>query len=98
MHLFKSYLLLLEIFDIAKYAALIEDEKTYREACQMLSDEMHAYVDSKSQQDEIRTKGLEFLPIHIDLMKQILNMMTLAPLYFFALRKVLIWFNNSLGL
>lgn len=67
---------LLEIFDIAKYAALIEDEKTYRDACQMLSDEMHAYVDSKILQDEVRTKGLEFLPNHIDLMKQILNMMT----------------------
>lgn len=67
---------LLEIFDIAKYAALIEDEKTYRDACQMLSEEMHAYVDFKIQQGEIVKKGLDFLPIHIDLMKQILNMMT----------------------
>lgn len=66
---------LLEIFDIAKYAVNIEDEKTYRKASKMLSEEMHDYVTLKIQQDEALVKGLDFLPIHIDLMKQILNMM-----------------------
>lgn len=86
---------LLEIFDIAKYAALIEDETTYREACQMLSEEMHAYVDSKILQDEVRTKGLEFLPIHIDLMKQILNMMTKPDdnLFIHECWLLNVWFN-----
>lgn len=86
---------LLEIFDIAKYAVHIEDEKTYRNACRMLSEEMHAYVTSQIQQNEVWVKGLDFLPIHIDLMKQMLNMMCKPDDNFFIHDCWLlnVWFN-----
>ncbi len=35
---------LLEIFDIAKYAVSIEDEKVYRRAKDMLLEELYAYI------------------------------------------------------
>lgn len=37
---------LLEIFDIAKYAVSIEDEKVYRRAKEMLLEELYAYINS----------------------------------------------------
>ena len=56
----------LEIFDIAKYAVYIEDEKTYRKASRMLSEKMHVYVTLAIQKNGVGVKGLDFLPIHID--------------------------------
>lgn len=86
---------LLEIFDIAKYAVHIEDDKTYRNARQMLSEELSAYVTSQIQHDEVWTKGLDFLPVHIDLMRQILNMICKPNGNFFAYDCWLldVWFN-----
>lgn len=86
----------LEIFDIAKYAVYIEDEKTYRKASRMLSEKMHAYVTLAIQQNEVGVKGLDFLPIHIDLMKQILNMVSKPYDNFFTHDCWLleVWFNT----
>ncbi len=86
---------LLEIFDIAKYAVHIEDYKTYRNACQMLSEEMRTYVISKIRQDEVWEKGIDFLQVHIDLMRQILNMICKPNDNFFSHDCWLldVWFN-----
>ena len=54
----ESYLL--EIFDIAKYAALIEDAKSYRKATDMLVDGMFSYVRKQMDLKETYQRGLVF--------------------------------------
>ena len=45
---------LLEIFDIAKYAVSIEDEKVYRRAKDMLLEELYAYIQEQLNSKETK--------------------------------------------
>lgn len=65
---------LLEIFDIAKYAVSIEDEKVYRRAKEMLMEELYAYIQEQLNSKETKKRGICFTEVQIDLMKQVLNM------------------------
>lgn len=65
---------LLEIFDIAKYAVSIEDEKVYRRAKDMLLEELYAYIQEQLNSKETKKRGICFTEVQIDLMKQVLNM------------------------
>lgn len=86
---------LLELFDIAKYGAIIEDEAVYRRATQMLAEELYAYVSEQLDNSVVWEKGLSFTGIQIDLMKQILNMCCKPERNFFSRYPFLmnIWFN-----
>lgn len=86
---------LLELFDIAKYGAVIEDEAVYRRATQMLVEELYAYVGEQLDNSVVWEKGLSFTGIQIDLMKQILNMCCKPEQNFFSRYPFLmnIWFN-----
>ena len=70
----KNYSYLLEIFDVAKYAVTIEDEKVYRRATQMLSEELYSYINDQLKSEEVMDRGISFNEVQIDLMKQIVNM------------------------
>ena len=61
---------LLEIFDIAKYAVSIEDEKVYRRAKDMLLEELYAYIQEQLNSKETKKRGICFTEVQIDLMKQ----------------------------
>lgn len=89
----ESYLL--EIFDIAKYAVLIEDAKTYRRASQMLAERLFAYVHSLTDIEETKQRGLSFSETYIDLMLQIRSMICKQEDNFFAHDCWLInvWYN-----
>lgn len=60
---------LLEIFDIAKYAVSIEDEKVYRRAKEMLLEELYAYIQEQLNSEETKKRGICFTEVQIDLMK-----------------------------
>ena len=49
---------LLEIFDIAKYAVSIEDEKVYRRAKDMLLEELYAYIQEQLNSKETKKRGI----------------------------------------
>lgn len=51
---------LLEIFDIAKYAVSIEDEKVYRRAKEMLMEELYAYIQEQLNSKETKKRGICF--------------------------------------
>lgn len=89
----ESYLL--EIFDIAKYAVLIEDAKTYRRASQMLAERLFTYVHSLTDIEETKQRGLSFSETYIDLMLQIRSMICKQEDNFFAHDCWLInvWYN-----
>lgn len=89
----ESYLL--EIFDIAKYAVLIEDAKTYRRASQMLAERLFTYVHSLTDIEETKQRGLSFSENYIDLMLQIRSMICKQEDNFFAHDCWLInvWYN-----
>ena len=89
----ESYLL--EIFDIAKYAVLIEDAKTYRRASQMLAERLFTYVHSLTDKEETKQIGLSFSETYIDLMLQIQSMICKQEDNFFAHDSWLInvWYN-----
>lgn len=86
---------LLELFDVAKYGALIEDEAVYRRAMQMIREELYAYIDDQLKEPEIWKRGLSFTGIQVDIMKQILNMCCKSGQNFFSRYPCLpeIWFN-----
>lgn len=88
----KSYLL--EVFDIAKYAVLIEDERTYRRAIQMLMEDMYTDINAQLENDNIIEKGICFSEVQIDLMRQILNLTCKSDNNFFTHDSMLvnIWF------
>ena len=56
---------LLEIFDIAKYAVSIEDEKVYRRAKDMLLEELYAYIQEQLNSKETKKRGICFTEIQI---------------------------------
>ena len=58
---------LLEIFDIAKYAVSIEDEKVYRRAKDMLLEELYAYIQEQLNSKETKKRGICFTEVQIDL-------------------------------
>lgn len=89
----ESYLL--EIFDVAKYAVLIEDAKTYRRASQMLAERLFTYVHSLTDIEETKQRGLSFSENYIDLMLQIRSMICKQEDNFFAHDCWLInvWYN-----
>lgn len=72
---------MLELFDIAKYASKIEDEKTYRRASQMMYEKLFKEVDGQKSKEG--KEGLKFTETQIDLMKQILNMVCKPECTFF---------------
>lgn len=88
---------LLEIFDIAKYAVLIEDAKTYRRASQMLADRLFSYVHSLTDLEETKQGGLSFSENYIDLMLQIRSMICKQEDNFFTHDSWLInvWYNPT---
>lgn len=88
----KSYLL--EIFDVAKYAVLIEDERTYRRAIQMLMEDMYSEINVQLENDNTMEKGICFSEVQIDLMRQILNLTCKSDNNFFTHDSMLvnIWF------
>ena len=49
---------LLEIFDIAKYAVSIEDEKVYRRAKDMLLEELYAYIQEQFKKNLKQLKNM----------------------------------------
>lgn len=69
----KAYLL--EIFDIAKYASFIEDEKTYREAADVIYNSLIQYVEQQANRADAKSSGLTLTSEQVDVMKQILNML-----------------------
>ena len=75
---------LLEIFDIAKYAVSIEDEKVYRRAKDMLLEELYAYIQEQLNSKETKKRGICFTEVQIDLMKQVLNMTCKSDNNFFS--------------
>ena len=75
---------LLEIFDIAKYAVSIEDEKVYRRAKEMLMEELYAYIQEQLNSKETKKRGICFTEVQIDLMKQVLNMTCKSDNNFFS--------------
>ena len=85
---------LLEIFDIAKYAVSIEDEKVYRRAKDMLLEELYAYIQEQLNSKETKKRGICFTEVQIDLMKQVLNMTCKSDNNFFSHDSFLIniWF------
>lgn len=85
---------LLEIFDIAKYAVSIEDEKVYRRAKDMLLEELYAYIQEQLNLEETKKRGICFTEVQIDLMKQVLNMTFKSDNNFFSHDSFLIniWF------
>lgn len=85
---------LLEIFDIAKYAVSIEDEKVYRRAKEMLLEELYAYIQEQLNSKETKKRGICFTEVQIDLMKQVLNMTCKSDNNFFSHDSFLIniWF------
>ena len=85
---------LLEIFDIAKYAVSIEDEKVYRRAKEMLLEELYAYIQEQLNSEETKKRGICFTEVQIDLMKQVLNMTCKSDNNFFSHDSFLIniWF------
>ena len=85
---------LLEIFDIAKYAVSIEDEKVYRRAKDMLLEELYAYIQEQLNSEETKKRGICFTEVQIDLMKQVLNMTCKSDNNFFSHDSFLIniWF------
>lgn len=85
---------LLEIFDIAKYAVSIEDEKVYRRAKDMLLEELYAYIQEQLNSEETKKRGICFTEVQIDLMKQVLNMTFKSDNNFFSHDSFLIniWF------
>lgn len=85
---------LLEIFDIAKYAVSIEDEKVYRRAKEMLLEELYAYVQEQLNSKTTKNRGICFTEVQIDLMKQVLNMTCKSDNNFFSHDSFLInvWF------
>lgn len=85
---------LLEIFDIAKYAVSIEDEKVYRRAKEMLMEELYAYIQEQLNSKETKKRGICFTEVQIDLMKQVLNMTCKSDNNFFSHDSFLIniWF------
>lgn len=91
----ESYLL--EIFDIAKYAASIEDAKSYRKATDMLVDGMFSYVRKQMDLKETYQRGLVFTETYIELMNQIFGMICKQEDNFFAHDTWLIsvWYNPT---
>lgn len=91
----KSYLL--ELFDIAKYAVTIEDEKVYRRAKEMLLEELYAYIQEQLKSEEVQNRGINFSEEQVDLMKQVLNMTSKSDNNFFARDSFLInvWFHPT---
>lgn len=89
----ESYLL--EIFDIAKYAASIEDTRTYRKASDKLSSIMHSYVGRQLESSQTKQRGLDFSEIYIELITQIQGMVCKQEDNFFAHDSWLIsvWYN-----
>lgn len=85
---------LLEVFDIAKYAVSIEDEKVYRRAKDMLLEELYAYIQEQLNSKETKKRGICFTEVQIDLMKQVLNMTCKSDNNFFSHDSFLIniWF------
>ncbi len=85
---------LLETFDIAKYAANIEDEKVYRIATQMLSSSLYEHIQKELKKEETANNGVCFTADQIDLMKQILNMVCKSDNNFFVHESMLVnvWF------
>lgn len=85
---------LLEIFDIAKYAVSIEDEKVYRRAKDMLLEDLYAYIQEQLNSKETKKRGICFTEVQIDLMKQVLNMTCKSDNNFFSHDSFLIniWF------
>lgn len=85
---------LLEIFDIAKYAVSIEDEKVYRRAKDMLLEELYAYIQEQLNSKKTKKRGICFTEVQIDLMKQVLNMTCKSDNNFFSHDSFLIniWF------
>lgn len=51
---------LLEIFDIAKYAVSIEDEKVYRRAKEMLLEELYGYIQEQINSEKTKNRGICF--------------------------------------
>lgn len=88
----KSYFL--EIFDIAKYAVLVEDERTCRRAIQMLMEDMYTEINTQLENNVTMEKGICFSEVQIDLMRQILNMTCKPDNNFFTHDSMLvnIWF------
>ena len=72
IHSKHSYLL--ELFDIAKYATMIEDEETYRKSTEHIFNKLNLYIEKNREQQDFNTLGLRFTPEQTDVMKQILNM------------------------
>ena len=95
MKMGKSYLL--ELFDIAKYAVTIEDEKVYRRAKEMLLEELYAYIQEQLKSEEVQNRGINFSEEQVDLMKQVLNMTSKSDNNFFARDSFLInvWFHPT---
>lgn len=85
---------LLEIFDIAKYAVSIEDEKVYRRAKEMILGELYGYIQEQMNSEKTKNRGICFTEVQIDLMKQVLNMTCKSDNNFFSHDSFLInvWF------
>lgn len=90
----KSVQKLLELFDIAKYADRIEDEKVFRNAELVIYNQFYKYLHSLSQDNESINQGVRFTDEQIDLIKSVTRQICKPERNFFSSSTLLIsiWF------
>lgn len=86
---------LLETFDIARYAVLIEDEEIYRKAIESICSVFYEYIDFQLKDNDANNNVISFNDEQTDLMKLVLNMTCKEQRNFFNKDCFLIsiWYN-----
>ena len=90
----KSEQKLLELFDIAKYADRIEDEKVFRNAELVIYNQFYKYLHSLSQDNESINQGVRFTDEQVELIKSVTRQICKPERNFFSSSTLLIsiWF------
>ena len=89
---------LMELFDIAKYADRIEDEKIFRNAESVIYEQFYRYLNSLSHDDESLNQGVRFTDEQFDLIKSVTRQICKPERNFFSSSILLIsiWYPPTL--
>ena len=80
----------MELFDIAKYADRIEDEKIFRNAESVIYEQFYRYLISLSHDDESLNQGVRFTDEQFDLIKSVTRQICKPERNFFSSSTLLI--------
>lgn len=88
---------LLETFDIAKYAIHEDDEELFRKTTTKVYESFDLYVTQEIQKEEVMKTGLNFTPVQVDLMKQIVHMICKTEQNFFStdINLIFVWYPGT---